>query len=77
MTLSPTVIGALIVGVPAVIIAYLALYKAPRGVFWFACALILVGLGYLASTGALVDIADAVVGSAAPLPTAEPQPVSP
>lgn len=72
----PAVFGALIVGIPAVIVAYLALYKAPRAVLWFAFALILVGLGYLASTGALTDIADAVLGIEAP-PVTEPSPVSP
>lgn len=72
----PVALGALIVGVPAVIVAWLALYKAPRAVFLFALALILVGLGYLASTGALIDIADAVVGSSAP-PAPEPSPVAP
>lgn len=72
----PVAIGALIVGVPAVLVAWLALYKAPRAVFWFALALIAVGLGYLGATGALVDIADAVVGTAMP-PASEPSPVAP
>lgn len=74
--ISPALLGALIVGVPAVIVAYLALFKAPRAVLWFAFALIAVGLGYLASTGALTDIADAVLGNEAP-PVSEPSPVSP
>ncbi|MEI9899842.1 MAG: hypothetical protein WDN31_06460 [Hyphomicrobium sp.] len=43
---------------------------------WFAFALIAVGLGYLAATGALTDIADAVLGNEAP-PLAEPSPVAP
>ena len=72
----PVVIGALIVGVPAVLVAYLTLFKAPRAVFWFALALIAVGLGYLAATGALTDIADAVLGSTAPS-VPEPSPVAP
>lgn len=72
----PVVLGGLIVGVPAVIVAWLALYKAPRAIFWFALALIVVGLGYLASTGALVDIADAVLGAESP-PVTEPSPVAP
>ncbi|WP_072371353.1 hypothetical protein [Hyphomicrobium sp. NDB2Meth4] len=74
----PVVLGGLIVGVPALIVAWLLLFNRARPVFWFAVALILVGLGYLGATGALVDIADAVVArETAPLPTAEPQPVSP
>jgi dipeptide/tripeptide permease len=72
----PVALGALIVGVPAVVVAYLALFKAPRAIFWFALALIVVGLGYLGATGALVDIADAVLGVEAP-PVTEPSPVSP
>jgi len=72
----PAILGALIVGVPAVIIAYLALFKAPRAILWFALALIAVALGYLAATGALTDIANAVLGNEPP-PVAEPQPVSP
>jgi hypothetical protein len=70
------IFGALIVGVPAVIVAYLALFKAPRAVLWFAFALIAVGLGYLGFTGALTDIAQAVLGEAAP-PLSEPAPVAP
>lgn len=72
----PVVLGALIVGVPAALVAYLTLFKAPRAILWFALALIAVGLGYLAATGALVDIADAVLGNE-PLPVTEPSPVSP
>jgi hypothetical protein len=53
--------GAIIVGLPAVVIAWLALWRVNRPVFWFVMALIAVGLGYLGSTGALADIADEVV----------------
>lgn len=72
----PDVIGALIVIVPAVIIAKLALLKQPRAVYYFSLALIAVGVGYLASTGALTEIGNAVTGNAAP-PVTEPSPVSP
>ncbi len=61
--ISPTIVGALIVGVPAVIIAYLALWRSNRPIFWFALALVAVGLGYLDFTGALDDIAALVLGS--------------
>jgi dipeptide/tripeptide permease len=74
--MSPIVLGALIVGVPAVLVAFLALRRQPRGIFLFALALILVGLGYLGSTGALVDIADTVLGTEAPA-VPEPSPVAP
>ena len=58
--ISPTITGALIVAIPAVIIAYLALWRRSRPVFWFALALVAVGLGYLDFSGALDDIADFV-----------------
>jgi len=62
--ISPMIAGALIAGIPAVLVAYLALWRRNRQVFWFALALILVGLGYLASSGALADIANLILGSA-------------
>jgi len=55
-------LGGLIVGVPAMLIAYLALWRRQRPVFFFAVALILVGVGYLVATGAAADIAHVVLG---------------
>ena len=55
--MTPSIIGALIAGIPAIIVAYLALWRNTAPVFWFALALIVVGLGYLAATGATADIA--------------------
>jgi hypothetical protein len=55
--------GAIIVGLPAVLIAWLAFWRVNRPVFWFVMALIAVGLGYLRSTGALADVADTVINS--------------
>lgn len=62
--ISPIVAGALIIGLPAILIAYVALWRRQRQVFWFAVALIVVGLGYLASSGALADIANMILGGA-------------
>jgi EamA domain-containing membrane protein RarD len=62
--MSPTVIGAFIVGLPAVVVAILLFWRRLRPVFWFALALIVVGVGYLAATGATADIAGAVLGAA-------------
>lgn len=70
--ISPTIIGALVVGIPAAIVAYLALWRRNRPVFWFALALVAVGLGYLDFSGALDDIANVVLGSK--LPTEAPAP---
>jgi len=49
--------GAVILGVPLILIAWLLLRRQARAVFLFALALIVVGLGYLAATGATDDIA--------------------
>ncbi len=57
-------IGALVLGVPALIIAYVAFFWRRRPIFWFVVALVLVGLGYLGSTGALREIGAFVVGEA-------------
>ncbi len=60
--MSASIIGALIAGIPAVIVAYLVLWRRSTPVFWFALALIAVGLGYLAATGATADIAHYFLG---------------
>ena len=62
--ISPTVIGALVLGVPALFLAYVAFFWRRRPIFWFVVALVLVGLGYLGSTGALREIGALVVGEA-------------
>ena len=58
--LPPAVLGALVLAIPAIVIAYIAFFWRRRPIFWFALALIAVALGYLGSTGALVDIGDRV-----------------
>lgn len=68
---SAKMLGVLILGVPALVVAWLLLWRNNRPVFFFALALILVGLGYLASTGATDDIANAVLGGA-PAPATTP-----
>jgi dipeptide/tripeptide permease len=61
----PAVLGALLLGIPAFMVAYIFLFWRRRPVFWFALALIVVGLGYLTSSGALNEIG-AYVGDAFP-----------
>jgi len=61
----PDTVGGLIVGIPALLIAYLALWRRQRAVFFFAAALILVGVGYLVATGAAGDIAKLFRGATA------------
>ena len=53
--------GAVILGVPLVAVAWAALWRRQRPVFWFALALILVALGYPMATGATDDIARGIV----------------
>jgi len=60
--------GAVILGVPLIVSAWALLRQQPRPRFWFALALILVGLGYLMATGATDDIARSIV----PAPVLQP-----
>jgi hypothetical protein len=58
--MSPKLLGALIVALPALAAAW-AVLRRQRPLFLFAAALIVVGTGYLAATGATDDIARAVM----------------
>jgi hypothetical protein len=62
--------GAVILGVPLVLTAWVLLGRQPRPVLWLALALIAVGLGYLMATGATDGIARSIV----PAPVLEPVP---
>lgn len=55
--LTPKIAGAVILGVPMIVLAWAVLWRRQRPVFFFALAAILVGLGYLMVTGATDDIA--------------------
>lgn len=55
--LSAKIAGAVILAVPAIVLALAVLGRRQRAAFYFAAALILVGTGYLAATGATDDIA--------------------
>ena len=67
--------GGLILGIPLVILAWWFL-RRHRAVYLFALAMIFVGLGYLAATGALHDIGTAVVGASEPAATVTPEPAA-
>ncbi|MDX2157006.1 MAG: hypothetical protein SFW09_10915 [Hyphomicrobiaceae bacterium] len=54
-------LGALIVAVPLVVVAWAVLWRRNRPVFWFALAAIAVATGYLMATGATDDIADRLI----------------
>jgi hypothetical protein len=66
--ISAKIAGALILGIPLILVAYVVLWRRQRAVFWFAIALILVGLGYLMATGATDDIARSLM----PAPVQQP-----
>lgn len=59
--ISAKLAGAVILGVPLILIAWVLLRRQARAVFLFALALIVVGLGYLAATGATDDIARSIL----------------
>lgn len=71
--MTASVVGGLIVGLPAVLLALLLFWRRLRPVFWFALALTAVGLGYLASTGALSDIGNVFINET-PIPVETPAP---
>jgi dipeptide/tripeptide permease len=54
--LNPQILGSLILVVPALAVAWAAMWRRNRMVFWFALVLILVATGYLNATGAARDI---------------------
>lgn len=55
--LTPKIAGAVLLGIPLLIVAWALLWRRNRPVFWFALALIAVAVGYLMATGATDDIA--------------------
>ena len=55
--ISAKLAGAIMLGMPLLLIAWAGLRRQPRAILAFAVGLILVGLGYLAATGATDDIA--------------------
>ncbi len=57
----PTLLGCLVIGLPALLIAWIA-FRRERKLFLFAVALIVVGLGYLATTPTPEGIAKVVLG---------------
>lgn len=59
--MSPRLLGAILLGIPLLIIAWALLWRRNRAVFWFALALIAVALGYLMSTGATDEIAQRLI----------------
>jgi hypothetical protein len=61
-TFIPTLIGCLIMGLPPILLAYIV-FRRQRPIFFFAVALILMGLGYLATTNTPINVARNLMGS--------------
>lgn len=55
--MTPKIAGAILLGVPLLVLAWALLWRRNRPVFGFAVVLIAVALGYLMATGATDDIA--------------------
>ena len=60
--MNQTLTGVLSLGLPALLVALFILWRIGRLVALLAAALFVVGLGYLASTGALDGIGHQVLG---------------
>jgi uncharacterized membrane protein len=54
--MSANIVGSLIFAVPAIMIAWLALWRRYRPVFWSVLAMIVIATGYLNATGAARDL---------------------
>jgi len=67
---SATLTGGLLIALPLAALAWLALWRRHRPVFWFAVALILVATGYLMATGAAGEIAVRLLPLRSALPPA-------
>lgn len=58
-----TIAGLLIIGVPVMLLTIIVFWRRQRAIVAFALALMAVGLGYLAATGAAADVARALLGN--------------
>ncbi len=67
--MNPQIVGSLILAVPALAVAWAAVWPRNRAVFWFALVMILVGTGYLNATGAARDIGVRFGGTSATAPS--------
>ena len=70
--MTANLVGALILALPALAIALAVLWRRQRPVFWFAAAMILIGVGYLWATGAAGDLGRRWATGLAAAPTTVP-----
>jgi len=54
--MNATILGGLILGVPLLLIGIYFLWRKWRTIFWMYFGALLLGLGYLTTTGALSDM---------------------
>ncbi len=57
-----TGLGLALIGLPAILLAALIFWRRQRPIFWFAIALIAIGLAYLGISGAGADIGRKLLG---------------
>lgn len=63
MNMDAQLVGLGMITLGSVFLAWLVFWKHFQGTFWFACALIAVSIGYLATTFAPQDLAIWVFGN--------------
>lgn len=63
MITTNALLGTSLAVIAGVVIARLLFWQRQRPVFWFVCALVLVGAGYLLATGAAEDIGGGLLSS--------------
>ena len=85
--MNATILGGLILGLPLLLVGIYFLWRRWRTIFWMYFGALLLGLGYLTTTGALRDIGsvgegivfetETVPADTAPQPDAATQPAAP
>lgn len=72
--MNANIVGSLVLAVPALAMAFAFLWRRQRPIFWFAAAMIVIGIGYLNATGAASDIGQRWAPTLVAAPAAKPLP---
>lgn len=76
-TMLPIVVGAVVLALPQFLLVAYLLRNFPSAIRSFAVAMIMLGVGYLISTGAAGDIGRSLLGTARDASTAVKAPAQP